>query len=352
MFETHDGDAKRISQINFTLAVVSCCALLIMFLVGCQSNDKNEKKSETSDLTPVQVQLSWTHNSEFAPLYMAEAVGYYTQEKIQPEFVSVLDAQGNILNPIDEVVAGRAQFGIADAGTLLLARSQGKPVVAVAALYQHHPMAVVSLAGQNITRPEDLIGKTVQVNASTEQIFYALLASRGIDPSEINIVQRTDLTIAALTEETTDALTAWVTNEVVALKLEEIPFNSFLAYEYGVDLYPNLIFTSEALIKDNPTLVQGFVTATIGGINTTLTQREQAVELAIAHDASLNADVERLTIAESVPLWLPEGAMTGEMTAENWELMHLMMVEQGILSEPIDYTTAYDLTFLNAFYRR
>ena len=40
-----------------------------------------------SALTPVTVQLSWTHQAEFAGLYAADQLGYFAAEGLQVSFV-------------------------------------------------------------------------------------------------------------------------------------------------------------------------------------------------------------------------------------------------------------------------
>lgn len=73
--------------------------------------------------TPVVMQLKWTHAFQFAGYYMAEELGYYREAGFSVRFV-----EGSAdLNPVDEVLAGRADFGVGTS-SLLLARARGEPV--------------------------------------------------------------------------------------------------------------------------------------------------------------------------------------------------------------------------------
>lgn len=330
------------------------CFIIVLALVsltGCK-DDKEDKKdsSETKTTTNVRLQMSWTHSNEYAPMYMADDKGYYASEGVKLELNPLLDAAGNSFSPIDEVLSGRAQFGVADAGAIMIARSEGKPLVAVMAIYQRHPLALVSLKDNNIVNPTDLQGKTVHLTPQSRAIFDALLASQDIDPSTVTIVDRTDYTLAPLTSGDADVIDAWVTNEVVSMTQENIAYNAIFAYEYGVDMYPNVIFTTEEYVERNPTIVQGFVNATVKGINDTLAEREKAAQLTVARDSSLNYDVELLAIGQGVPLLVPAGSKAGMMTAQNWEIAYNILVSEGILSAETDFTKAYDLTFLNKIY--
>lgn len=329
---------------------LSCliAVLALVSLAGCKDSDDDKKDS--NELTTVRLQMSWTHNNEYAPMYLADDKGYYASEGVKTELVPLIDAEGNFADIIGEVTSGRAQFGVIDAGAIMVARSEGKPLVAVMALYQRHPLALVSLKDNNIIRPQDLVGKTVHLTPQTRTIFDALLASQGIARDSVTIVDRTDYTIAPLTSGEADVIDAWVTNEVVTMTTEGVEYNAIFAYEYGVDMYPDLVFTTEDYIKNNPKVVQGFVNATVKGINDTLAEREKAAELTVARDASLSLEVELAAIGQGVPLLVPAGSKAGMMTAENWEIAHGILVEEGVLAQPIDFTAAYDLTFLNKIY--
>ncbi len=325
---------------------LSCliAVLALVSLAGCKDSDDDKKDSD--ELTTVRLQMSWTHNNEYAPMYIADDKGYYASENVKTELVPLAEST----DVIEEVLSGRAQFGVMDAGAIMVARSEGKPLVAVMALYQRHPLALVSLKDNNIIRPQDLVGKTVHLTPQTITIFDALLASQGIARDSVTIVDRTDYTIAPLTSGEADVIDAWVTNEVVTMTAEGVEYNAIFAYEYGVDMYPDLVFTTEDYIKNNPKVVQGFVNATVKGINDTLAEREKAAELTVARDASLSLEVELAAIGQGVPLLVPAGSKAGMMTAANWEIAHGILVEEGVLAEPIDFTAAYDLTFLNKIY--
>ncbi len=327
------------------------CLVIVLALVslaGCKKSD-DDKKSDDA-VSTVRLQMSWTHNNEYAPMYIADDKGYYASENVKTELTPLLDAEGNAADVIDEVVSGRAQFGVIDAGAIMVARSQGKPLVAVMALYQRHPLALVSLKDNNIIRPQDLVGKTVHLTPQTMTIFDALLASQGIARDSVTIVERTDYTIAPLTSGEADVIDAWVTNEVVAMTEQNIEYNAIFAYEYGVDMYPDLVFTTEDYIKNNSKVVQGFVNATVKGINDTIAEREKAAELTVARDPSLSLDVELAAIGQGVPLLVPAGSKAGMMTAENWAVAYNILIEEGVLTTPIDFNAAYDMTFLNKVY--
>ena len=97
--------------------------------------------AQAGELTPVTLQLKWRHQFQFAGYYVAQARGYYREAGLEVRFVEAEPG----LKPIEEVLAGRAQFGIGTTD-LLLYRYRGEPVVAVASVFQHSPTALMKLS--------------------------------------------------------------------------------------------------------------------------------------------------------------------------------------------------------------
>jgi NitT/TauT family transport system substrate-binding protein len=294
------------------------------------------------------VQFSWVPTIEFAGFYMAEAEGEYVAENLAVTMMSGgYDEGGDFIDPIERVVSGQADFGIADGGTLLTARAGGTPVVAIATIYQRSPVAFVSFAEKEIVKPEDLVGKTVQYDPFTTGVVYeAMLRSERIDKSQINEVQREDFTIQPLLSGETDVLDGWVTNEVVDLTLQGHEVNVILPSDYGIVMYPNVIFTTEAMIADNPELVEKFVRATLKGMQSAIAEPDMAAETVVAQVEGLSLEKEQEAMQRSLPLLNPSDSSPGQMQPAVWEKTHEILLEQGILSEPLDLEAAYTLAFL------
>ncbi len=300
----------------------------------------------------VNVQLSWIHTIEYAGFYEAVDKGYYTSASLDIHLnTGGFDENGNFINPVQKVVDGEADFGIIDAQTLLLERSQGTPIVAIAAIYQRSPVAFVSLAEKNITTPEDLVGMTASIELTTSgSLFRSLLASTGVDPVSVNMVQRTDYTIAPLLENQADIIDGWITNEAVILTKEGHEYNTLLVSDYGIEAYANVIFAREDTLTNKPDMVERFVRATLLGIQSAVDNPEEAAELAVHYNAERDLEIETEAMLRSVPLLVPSQSTPGMMTAESWQITYQILLDEEALSEPLDINTAYTLTFLNRIY--
>jgi ABC-type nitrate/sulfonate/bicarbonate transport system substrate-binding protein len=223
-------------KFNNQLKIRSSILIPILFimvalgLAGCGSS--NEATTAAGPLTQTTIQLGWVHTMEYAGFYMAEEKGYFADENLSVKIIEGgFDADGKFIDPISQVVSGKADFGMVDGNTLLTARANGASVVAIATIYQRNPVAFISLAEKNIIKPQDLIGKKLAIDLETATgiSYLALLASQGIDPSQVNQVPRTSFTNDQLTSGEVDVLDAFVTNQPIQLELAGYSLNTILA---------------------------------------------------------------------------------------------------------------------------
>ena len=130
-----------------TIIILVSLGHLLCFMVG-----------NASALEKVTLQLRWFHQFQFAGYYAAVEQGYY-----QDAGLNVLIKETKLgLDTIEEVIKGRVQYGIGGAN-LLLHRNNGKPVVVLAAIFQHSPLILLSRAESRILSPQDMIGRRIMM---------------------------------------------------------------------------------------------------------------------------------------------------------------------------------------------
>src|SRR5512138_1402423 len=94
---------------------------LLLILPGCGL------RPVSSTIIPVTIQLSFSHQAEFAGFYAADQQGYYAAQGLKVSFVP----GGPEADFITPVAGGQAQFGVALPSDVILARAAGKPVRAI-----------------------------------------------------------------------------------------------------------------------------------------------------------------------------------------------------------------------------
>ncbi|MFL5800364.1 MAG: ABC transporter substrate-binding protein [Roseiflexaceae bacterium] len=298
--------------------------------------------------TPVSIQLAWTHEYSSASFYAAEKNGHFAAQNLDVRLeAGGFGPQGYIV-PIAQVISGTVDFGVTGAPDLILARAEGKPVVAVATILQRSPLAIFSLTKSGIHRPQDLVGHSVAVaDGSATQLYNTLLKSQHIDPATVKTVPRTSYGIDLLAKGEVDAMVAWVINEGVQLNEAGLKTNVMLMSDYGVDSYEMVLFTTEKMIAEHPDTVKRFVKASIQGMQDVINNPDQAANMVLTYDSKLNLDGQRRRMQATLPLLSPPGVRLGVMQPDIWKLTHQMLLDQKVLTQPIDLDRVYTMKFLD-----
>ena len=338
----------RLSLVALTLIVA------VVTLAACGgSSDKKETTATPPPQAQTSVQFSWVHTIEFAGFYEAEANQLYQNVGLTVDLRSGgYDADGNFIDPIQSVASGQADFGIVGGDALLLARAQGQPLVAIATIYQQNPVVLIALASAGITRPQDLVGQRVGVQQGTvtEREYVALLTAQKIDRRSITEVPLTTFTLDPLLNGELDVYPGFVTNQPVTLRQDGQDISMILPGDYGIDLYANVIFATEDTIANRADLVERFLKATLQGYTAAVADPAGAAKLSVAHNPDLTVENETASMQASLPLIQPAESQIGMMNGGVWEFMQNVLIEQGLLAEPLDLEQAYTLTFLKAIY--
>jgi NitT/TauT family transport system substrate-binding protein len=299
----------------------------------------------------VALQMSWVFDYSASPFLVAEKNGHFATENLKVSIEEGGFGEGGYIEPIDQVLAGKADFGLASASTLIQARAAGKPVVAVMSVLQRSPFALISLEGSNITKPSDLAGKTVTVSeGGAMDTYLAFLAEAGIDPASINTIPRTDFGIDPLLNGDVDVLAGWIINEGVMVEEAGETPNFILPSDYGIEGFDFVVFTTDDTIKNRPEIVERFVRAVIGGINDVVADSSKAIDVVMESSPDLDRDQQQRRLDSMLALIRPAGSQVGAMQSETWETTQIILVQQGSLSAPISLSTVFTLDFLNKIY--
>src|SRR5919107_1518676 len=126
--------------------------LLVLVLASCQAT---VSPSPTPDepLRPVRLLLGFRPDVQFAPFYVAQREGHYAAAGLE---VTIEHRQAPDVQRL--VADGEAEFGVADATDVMIARTAGIPIRFVSTLYQRFPVALIGEAGTVPDSPGGLDG--------------------------------------------------------------------------------------------------------------------------------------------------------------------------------------------------
>jgi ABC-type nitrate/sulfonate/bicarbonate transport system substrate-binding protein/signal transduction histidine kinase len=212
-------------------------------------------------LEKVSLQLQWLDQFQFAGYYMALEKGFYKEVGLD---VTLKPYKKNI-SIVDEVVNGSTTYGIGRS-SLLIERSQGKKITALAAIFQSSPLILLSLKRDDLNSITDFKAKRFMSlpEASSTVAVRAMIASHGISLSDM-ILQNHSLKLQDLVDNKTDIMAAYLSNEPYLLKEEGIEYTIFDPKEYGFDFYGDILFSSEKEAKQHPDRTKKFLQASLKG---------------------------------------------------------------------------------------
>ncbi|GGC09648.1 hypothetical protein GCM10011352_40130 [Marinobacterium zhoushanense] len=249
------------------------------------------KPSQAQDpLEQVRLQLMWKHQFQFAGYYMAKEKGFYRDAGLDVELVEV--EQG--VSPLEEVMSGRAEFGVGRS-SLLLDRLKGLDVVALMAAYQQSPLMLLTRADSGIRDPGDLRGKRIMVTDDAVQVseIIAMLLKFGITIDDVTVLQPT-YNIQDLIDGKTDAFAAYVSNEPFQLQQGGIDYHVIHPQDYGFPMYSDILFTSGQLADNRFDMVLRFREASMRGWHYAFDHLEESVDTILAHYNSQQRSREAL----------------------------------------------------------
>ena len=317
---------------------ISLIIILVIFLAGCTSTQAQTVTTPDE----ISVRLPWVHKAEFSGYYLADQEGYYSAENLNVK-VNPVDFEAD---SIDQVLSGEDQFGEIPGTTLLKARAEGKPVVAIAMLYRRNPDILISLAENEITTADDMIGKRVGVAPGEEFVYRYLLSLADVDPAQITQLERTDFTIRPLIEGEYDVMVGYATDQIVTAKLQNLDLNVISIDDYGPPVPGHVIFTTEEMVENNPELVQRFLRATLKGFAKMIESPEKGVQATLRVDETLNVDYQAGVIDQVRPYITPDEKAIGYMDLDVWQRGIEAMASQDLLPASLDPQAAYTTQFL------
>jgi NitT/TauT family transport system substrate-binding protein len=286
-------------------------------------------------------------NVQFAPFYVADTKGYYAEEGLDVTFD--YNFETDVVQRVAAWPEGDTPFVMAGGLSVMLARQQGLPVRTVMTQYQQFPVVFFSKGDTPLATPADLRGQEVGIPGRFGASYYGLLAllyANDIDESSLDIQEVGFNQFQLVLEDAIPVASGYAMNEPVKLRQEGIDVN-VLSVAESFPLVSDGIVVSEALLADDPDMVQGFVRATLRGLRATLESPDEAFELSLPYIPEVeegNLEFERAVLEASLPFWRSEPL--GYSDPEKWTLSHAFLRDLDLLAAPVDVEASYTNEFI------
>lgn len=285
----------------------------------------------------VKLQLKWHHQFQFAGYYVAKEKGYFEAENLDVELI-----EGSADKPaLKQVLDGSADYGISDSD-IVMARVAGKPVVAVASIFQHSPYVLISLDSKTPLTPSDLIGKRIMLsNDQGSAQFRAMMRKEKIDLNRVKILQHS-WNLDDLIQGKVDVMSAYATVEPIQLEMRGHKPAVLSSKAYGVDFYGDTLFTTEREATDHPERVEALLRAVQKGWNYAFNHPEEAVDIIMQYESvarnGLTRDVLLREAQAMRPYVMSDIVEVGHMNHARWEFIAKTFSDLNMMPAQYDLT--------------
>jgi putative hydroxymethylpyrimidine transport system substrate-binding protein len=313
-----------------TLLLLAAILATASVAAGCGSKSEGGARSGPESLT---LALDWYVNPDHAGIYEAIDRGYFRDAglTVHPEVPSDPSA------PIKEVAEGRADLAISYEPEVMLARDEGLPVKAVAAIVPQPLTSLISLPKAKIASPRDLRGKTIATAGIPYQaaFLHEMLAGAGLSESDVHVVDVQQGLLPALISGRADAILGGFLNvEGVDLAQRGLHPRVVPVDRLGVPTYDELVLVASSDEIDNDSrAIRLFIAALQRGTEAAAKSPNEATAAIVHAGQGLAPKLTSAEVARTVPLLAQPGTghPYGYLDPRQWTRFAHFMADHGLI---------------------
>jgi len=289
----------------------------------------------------VKLVLNWFPKAQHGGVYAAQEQGIF----INNGFEVAIEPGGPQVSAVQIVASGNAQYGLAHADQVVIAKNQGIDLVVVAAALQGSPQAFMFQEDVKVEKFEDLNGRTVFIQPGIT--YWDFLKSK-YDLSGAKEMTYTGQHVNFLADP--ESVTqAFLTSEPFFLAKEGIKTKTLLVSESGYDPYNVVLFVTKDYLAENKEKVASFVKAFSEGW---MSYKDTSADInPVIHAANPNIDLDALEFEDEAQREFVYGGDAAEygfgyMTEERWSTLIEQLFDLGLLKEKFDASDIFTTEFL------
>ena len=259
----------------------------------------------------IRLALNWKPEPEFGGFYAAPYTSHGLDVGILP---------GGAGTPTVQMVgAGSAEFGIVEADELIVARARGNDVVALFAVFQDNPLALMAHASRKLQSIADIFtGGTLAIQKG---LPFARLLEKQHTFDKVKVVPSPGGDLSAFLHDPLFVQQVFLTSEYLTAKRQGADAQVFPISATGFNPYSTVVATSGDYLRKNPGIAKDMVAAMREGWRAYLDNPKSVNERMNQLNPSMSLDGFAETAEAQKPL--VENAETktnglGSMTRQRW----------------------------------
>ncbi|KAA9029458.1 ABC transporter substrate-binding protein [Niallia endozanthoxylica] len=278
-------------------------AALLLFVTACGAKEEESSAQKKEKLQPITV-ANWSQLiTEQTNLLVDEQKGFFQDKGLD---VKVVPGAGGG-DAIKNILSGQADIAFTDPGSLYFALDQGEKLKVIYTIYPQNVFNVVSLKESNITKPEDLKGKTIGVyslSSGTRQNLLVLLHKAGLTEKDVKIVEVGISNFAPLMQGQVDATAATDTGLFLAKQKGLSDVNVMEVKDY-LNIPSDVFAVTEKTYEEKKDELHRFIEAYRNSAQWMLENPEEAATLAKevaidGKDEKVNEEIIKLRNVASI----------------------------------------------------
>ena len=266
--------------------------LSILVMVGLSLALAGSRPSlDAAELTPANIRMDFIIGGKHAPWYVALEKGFYAKRGL----AATIQASTGSADTVRIIGSGGADFGFADAATMIVAKSRGTPVQAVAQF--GYVGATILWRDEGVIKSiKDLVGKSWAISPGQAQ-WYLMPAYARINKIDFKAIkiQETAAPIqpAALATKKADFIIMFrASNDEVAEQAAAkvgVKLTRVYMKDTGLDIYGTSLIAKDEDIKKRPEFVRAYVEGTLEGLRYARDNQEEALKILLKHKPELDS---------------------------------------------------------------
>lgn len=336
------GDMELKKIIRFCLFLA-----LLLVLVACNEDntDKSNKNNEKDSLTPITFVLDWTPNTNHTGMYVAREKGYFKDQGLDVEFILPGEVGAEQL-----IASNKADFGVSYQERVIMARSEGLPLVSLAAVIQHNTAGYMSPVDRDITTPNDFedkrfggIGVPIQ-----EAMMQTIMDENNADIEKVNVINIGDSDFFTAIKRDVDFATVFYAWTGIEAEIRDLDMNMmyYIDVAEGLDFYTPVLATSEKVIEKNPKLVEAFIHAASKGYAFAIENPAEAADILIKSEPDLDPELVKKSQEWLASRYQDDAEVWGLQELKRWDTVIDFMFENKIIDQDIEANPAFTTEFL------
>jgi NitT/TauT family transport system substrate-binding protein len=308
-------------------------------LQGCGKSANAPATGQTNGPASEQqtLQLNWKPEPEFGGFYAAQQEGIY-----QRHGLNVAIRPGGPGTPTPDMLgAGTVDFAIIGGDEIIRARANGNKIVALFAVYQTDPHAIMTRAERGFTSLADIFSHEGTL-ALERGLPYADFLEKKYGFQKLRIVPSPFGDLSLYRTDPNYSMQCFITAEPFAANKIGIAPKTFLIADSGYNPYMTVLATTESYLHAHPQEVNKMIAAVREGWQSYLADPVKINQ----YMGTLNPTMSQETFAEAADAQKPmiqaaNDAPLGSMTLERWQTLVQQLIDLKAIKQPIEAKEIY-----------